>query len=123
MSESDAFDGYVQTTVDPGSSLVVATVIFGVLLFSMLPCMISLRNRSVKRHEEGINENKATEEVLELHEENDNHRRLSRMSLAEHAPVEVGSLRRYSYVLKSCECHLLINHSTSFGTLEILQRA
>jgi hypothetical protein len=101
MIESDAFDGYVQTTVDPGISLVVATAIFGVLLFSMLPCMISLSNRYVKRQEEGINENKDTGEVVELHAEdqNDNHRGLSRMSLAAHAPVEVGFVRRYSYVL------------------------
>jgi hypothetical protein len=116
MSESDAFDGYIQKTMDPGFSLVVATVIFGVLLFSMLPCMISLSNSYVKRQEEGINEHKDTEEVVGLHAEdqNDNHKRLSRMSLAAHAPVEVGSVRRYSYVLQSCECHPLTNHSTPF---------
>jgi hypothetical protein len=100
MEESDPFYGYDQTTVDPGSSLVVATVIFGVLLFSLLPCMVSFSNRYVKRQEEEINENIGTEEVAELHEENqnDNHRRLSRMSLAD-LPVEVGSVRRYSCVL------------------------
>jgi hypothetical protein len=102
MEESDTpFDGYDQTTVDPGSSLVVATVIFGVLLFSLLPCMVSLSNRYVKRQEEEINENKDAEEVAELHEENqnDNNKRLSRRSLAVHVPVEVGSVLRYSCVL------------------------
>jgi hypothetical protein len=100
MEESDTFYGYDQTTVDPGSSLVVATIIFGVLLFSLLPCMVAFSNRYVKRQEEEINENKDTEEAAELHEENqnDNHRRLSRMSLAD-LPVEVGSVRRYSCVL------------------------
>jgi hypothetical protein len=100
MEESDAFNGYVQTTVDPGSSLVVATVIFGVLLFSLLPCMISLSNRYVKRQEEEINENKDTKEVAEHHEDNQNgsRQRLTRMSLAEHVPVKVGSVRRYSCV-------------------------
>lgn len=100
MEESNAFDGYDQTTVDPGSSLIVATVIFGVLLFSLLPCMVSLSNRYVKPQEEEINENKDTEEVAELHEENqnDNHRRLSRVSLAD-LPIEVGSICRFLYVL------------------------
>jgi hypothetical protein len=100
MEESDAFYGYDQTTVDPGASLVVATVIFGVLLFSLLPCMVSLSNRYVKRQEEETSENKDTEEAAELNEENqnNNHKRLSRMSLAD-LPVEVGSMRRYSSVL------------------------
>jgi hypothetical protein len=100
MEESDTFYGYDQTTVDPGSSLVVATIIFGVLLFSLLPCMVAFSNRYVKRQEEEINVNKDTEEAAELDEENqnDNHRRLSRMSLAD-LPVEVGSVRRYSCVL------------------------
>jgi hypothetical protein len=94
MEESDAFYGYNQTTMDPGNSLVVATTIFGVLLFSLLPCMVSLSNRYVKRQEEAINENQDTEEA----NQNNNHKRLSRMSLAD-LPVEVGSVRRYSCVL------------------------
>jgi hypothetical protein len=114
MEESDAFYEYDQTTVDPGSSLVVATVIFGVLLFSLLPCMVSLSNRYVKRQEEEINENKDTEKAAELHKENqnDNHKRLSRMSLAD-LPVEVGSVsvRCYSCVLHFCECNFLTNHA------------
>jgi hypothetical protein len=117
MEESDAFYGYDQTTVDPGSSLVVATAIFGVLLFSLLPCMVSLSNRYVKRQEEEIDE-KDTEKAAELHEENqnDNHKRLSRMSLAD-LPVEVGSVRCYSCVLHFCECHFLTNNS-NLGTQE-----
>jgi hypothetical protein len=101
MEDSNAFGGYVQTTVDPGSSLVVATVIFGVLLFSFLPCMISLGNRYEKRQEEESSEKKDAEEISELHDRenrNENHKRLSRMSLAVHAPVEVGPIRRYSCV-------------------------
>jgi hypothetical protein len=121
MEESDAFYGYDQTTVDPGSSLVVATAIFGVLLFSLLPCMVSLSNRYVKRQEEEINENKDTKKVAELHEENqnDNHKRLSRLSLAD-LPVEVGSVRCYSCVVHFCEGRFLTNHST-LGTQELSQ--
>jgi hypothetical protein len=98
MHGSHPFYGYVQTTVDPGSSLVVATAIFGVLLYSFLPCMTSFGGNSKEKHEEDSHESTDVEEISTTHGEDDNlahPNRLSRMSLSVHVPQEVRSFEVY----------------------------
>jgi Na+-driven multidrug efflux pump len=50
--DDDGFDGYLETTVDPGSTILVSTIILCGLLYCFLPWMVSFGNRYQKRKEE-----------------------------------------------------------------------
>ena len=43
--DDDGFSDYVSTTINPGSSILIATAIFCVSLYFFLPCIVSFLNR------------------------------------------------------------------------------
>jgi len=52
--DDDGFYGYVETTHDPGYSLLFATILFCVISYCSLPCLVSLGNRlDVKNNKSG----------------------------------------------------------------------
>lgn len=61
----DGFAGYEITTIDPGSSILIGTVIFCVSLYLFLPCVLTLlERRSCKRKRERLSEHRP--EVIDL---------------------------------------------------------
>jgi len=63
QEDDEGFDGYVETTVDPGSSFLIATTILCVLLYAVLPCMVCFKRRKSREDGEGsLNRSKDTDE-------------------------------------------------------------
>ena len=60
FSEETGFDGYEPVSVDPGPSVLIATVIFCVLSLATLPCLMSLRRQCVVRQKGEENEEKSS---------------------------------------------------------------
>ena len=61
--EDDGFDGYEATTVDPGYSFLIATTILCVLLYALLPCIVSFKRKKSRADREGsLDRSKETDE-------------------------------------------------------------
>lgn len=58
--EDDGFQNYVDDSMDPGYSILIATVIFCVLLIAALPCIVAVGKRFVK-HEDAAEETDVSE--------------------------------------------------------------
>jgi hypothetical protein len=49
MDDDGSFEGYVETTTDPGPVFLIAVSLFAVFLYCLLPCVVSYCNRRDRR--------------------------------------------------------------------------
>jgi len=62
MSEGGGFEDYIPTSMDPGNSMLIATVLFCVLLIAFLPCLFSMAKRLQKQHGEAASTDSSGED-------------------------------------------------------------